>query len=161
MAKKAKREVKDYFFKDHKGKQISLSHLFGRKHELILIHNMGVLCPYCTLWADGFNGVIHHLENRAAFVVVSPDDPKIQDKFRKSRKWQFKMVSSIGSSFSKDMGFERKKDPYPGVSAFIRDKQGKIFRTGKAPFGPGDKFCALWHLFDLLPKKSWEPKHRY
>ena len=35
-----------------------LSDLFGDADDLILIHNMGKGCPYCTLWADGFNGVL-------------------------------------------------------------------------------------------------------
>ena len=39
---------------------------------------MGRGCSYCTLWADGFNGLRHHFEDRAAFVVVSPDTPEQQ-----------------------------------------------------------------------------------
>jgi predicted dithiol-disulfide oxidoreductase (DUF899 family) len=62
---------------------VQLSDLFGEHEDLIVIHNMGVSCPYCTLWADGFNGLIRHLEDRAAFVMVSPDPPDIQKEFAK------------------------------------------------------------------------------
>ena len=61
---------------------VRLSAMFGDKSDLILIHNMGSGCPYCTMWADEFNGVLHHLESRAAFVVVSPDSPETQTKSR-------------------------------------------------------------------------------
>jgi hypothetical protein len=32
-----------------------------------------------------------------------------------------------------------------------------------ASFGPGDDFCTLWHLFDLIPEGSgdWQPKYKY
>ena len=31
--------------------------------RLLMIHNMGEACRYCTLWADGFNGFLPHLED--------------------------------------------------------------------------------------------------
>lgn len=68
---------KDYSLKDWNGRDVKLSRLFGKNNDLILVHNMGRQCPYCTLWADGFNGLVKHLEDRASFVVVSPDPPEI------------------------------------------------------------------------------------
>lgn len=62
-----------------------LSELFGTKDDLIVIHNMGTSCPGCTLWADGFNGIYHHLANRAAFVVCGPDPPDVQRRFAAGR----------------------------------------------------------------------------
>ncbi len=164
MNKKTKKIVKDYFLKDSTNKEVTLSRLFNNKEELILIHNMGTHCRYCTMWADGFNGVLPHLENRAAFVVVSPDDPATQKKFAQRRKWKFTMLSSKGTSFSKDMGFETKEGkPIPGVSVFTKNKEGKILRVAKETFGPGDHYCIVWHFFDLLPKgaNEWEPQYFY
>ena len=69
-------EVVNHSFRAWDGTEPDLSDLFGDHDELIFIHNMGKRCPYCTLWADGFNSLLHHLENRAAFVVASPDDPE-------------------------------------------------------------------------------------
>ena len=55
----------------------------------------GAGCPNCTLWADGFNGILPHIENRAALSMASPaDKPAAQQKFRAARGWQFRMVSS-------------------------------------------------------------------
>ena len=73
-------EIEDYTLASLDG-GVRLSALFGDKDHLFVIHNMGAGCPYCTLWADGFNGIMPHLENRAAFVVCSPDSPEQQRKF--------------------------------------------------------------------------------
>lgn len=156
-------KVKDYSFKTWNRKTVRLSQLFGAKKDLILIHNMGKKCPYCTMWADGFNGVRQHLENRASFAVNSPDPPAVQKKFATGRGWKFRMVSSYGTSFNKDMGFEgEKKDPWPGVSTFYK-KDGKIYRVSLASFGEGDNFCSVWHFFDMLAdgRAGWEAKFKY
>lgn len=117
-------EVRDYILTDSDGRRMALSDLFGEKDDMILIQNMGRSCPYCTMWADGFNGVLDHLEDRAAFVVVSPDAPPVQKQFARSRGWRFRMVSSKGTAFSKDMGFENKQGgPEPGVSVFHKGSQ--------------------------------------
>jgi hypothetical protein len=44
---------------------------------------------------------------------------------------------------------------------FRRDGN-RILRVSDAGFGPGDDFCALWHIFDLLPGGAgdWQPKYR-
>jgi hypothetical protein len=70
------------------------------------------------------------------------------------------MVSDRGGDFTSDMGFKTEKDGYwPGVSAFHKNEDGTIDRTGKAVFGPGDDFCPPWHFFDLLQGGAgdWEP----
>lgn len=157
-------EIEDYTLTEAGGKTVALSSVFGEKDDLILIHNMGRKCPYCTMWADGFNGVLKHLEDRAAFVVVSPDPPKEQEGFARSRGWTFRMLSAHGTSFIKDLGFESKDGGYlPGVSTFHKEKDGTIVRASKARCGPGDDFCSVWHLFDLLYKgrAGWEPKFKY
>ena len=156
--------VKDYMLKDGDGNGVALADLFGDKDDLIIVHNMGIRCPYCTLWADGFNGVYHHLENRAAFVVVSPDDPDVMKGFATGRNWQFRILSNAGGNFTRDMGFESDKgDPWPGLSTFHRDAEGNIHRISRASFGPGDDFCALWHMLDMLKDGAdgWEPRFSY
>ncbi len=159
-----RQEITDYTFKGWDENQVSLSSFFGDKKDLILIHNMGTGCAYCTMWADGFNGILPHLENRAAVAVISPNDPETQKKFAASRGWKFQMYSSQGTSFNKDMGFENDKGgAQPGVSVFRKGKDGKILRVSYAGFGPGDDFCTVWHLFGLLSDgpAGWEPKFKY
>lgn len=157
-------KIRDYVFTARDGSSVSLSDLFGDHHELVVIHNMGEKCPYCTLWADGFNGIVPHLESRAAFIVTSPDDPKTQDALARSRKWTFDMYSVKDSPFAADMGYQNDTGGYlPGVSTFRKAADGSIYRTASASFGPGDDFCSIWHLFDLLSAgpDGWEPKYQY
>jgi predicted dithiol-disulfide oxidoreductase (DUF899 family) len=155
-------EVRDYEFATSLG-TVALSALFGSKTELIVIHNMGASCPYCTLWADGYNGIYDHLSSRAAFVVSSPDHPDVQKKFATGRGWRFPMVSHVNSTFAADMGFRSPSGGWlPGITAFRRDA-GRILRVSDAGCAPGDDFCTLWHLFELLPDGAggWTPKYHY
>jgi predicted dithiol-disulfide oxidoreductase (DUF899 family) len=154
--------VKDYVLAGWGG-PVSLSALFGPKRDLIVIHNMGKGCRYCTLWADGFNGVREHLADRAGFVVCSPDSVEVQKAFAESRGWRFPMVSGHGSTFIEDMGFRGEKSWMPGVSTFHRRDDGGIERVARAAFGPYDPFCGVWHLIALLDEgeKGWAPKYEY
>jgi predicted dithiol-disulfide oxidoreductase (DUF899 family) len=154
-------EVADYDFATTNG-PVRLSELFGDKDYLFVIHNMGAGCPYCTLWADGFNGFAPHIENRAAFVVASPDDPDKQEKFKAARNWRFRMVSYGNGTFAADMGYRGEDGHHPGVSVF-RKRGGKVLRVSDTSFSPGDDFCTIWHFFDLIPEGagSWAPKYKY
>ena len=155
--------IKDYVLKNRQREDVSISSLFDSKDELLIIHNMGKSCKYCTLWADGLNGVAKPLADRVPFVVVSPDSSVVQDHFAESRDWKFPMLSGADSSFIADLGFYKEgKGYYPGVSALIR-KEGQIYRYSYDYFGPGDPYCSVWHFFDLLPKQvdGWQPKYEY
>ena len=73
------------------------------------------------------------------------------------------MVSHNGTTFAVDMGYRSKDDGWlPGVSVFRKERR-RILRVSDTGFNPGDDFCALWHLFDLLPGGAgdWETKFRY
>lgn len=161
------KQIEDYTLQGPNG-DIKLSELFDGRKDLIIIHNMGTDCAYCTLWADGFNGLVPHLEDRAAFVVVSPDSPDVQQAFAAERGWIFRMYSGMNSSFIEDMGFTYEDDDggahwMPGVSTFQQTADGSIYRVGWDFFGPGDEYCSLWHLFDLLANGAdgWEPKFNH
>jgi predicted dithiol-disulfide oxidoreductase (DUF899 family) len=153
--------VADYEFAAPDG-PVRLSALFGDKRDLILIHNMGASCPYCTMWADGFNGIYEHVANRAAFVLCSPDAPEEQRRFAASRGWRFPMVSHQGTSFAADMGYRSERGWRPGVSVFRRDDD-RILRVADTGFHPDDDFCTVWHLLDLLPEgpAGWRPRYSY
>ncbi|MCA1029618.1 DUF899 family protein [Bacillus timonensis] len=145
------RQVENYELVRSSGEKVTLLELFGDQDELIVIHNMGKSCSYCTMWADGFNGVYQHLVGKASFVLSSPDAPEVQEDFAASRKWQFPIVSVQGSSFTRDVGFIQEDSYHPGVSTFRKDEEGKIYLHAQAQLGPGDDYCVTWHLFDLLP----------
>lgn len=158
-----RREVQDYEFLAWGGTTVLLSELFGPHKDLIVVHNMGESCPYCTLWADGFNGIAGHLARRTAFVVASPDDPVMQENFARGRGWTFRMVSVKNSSFTKDLGFEPTPGAYwPGFTTFLKEN-GRIYRISAAKFGPGDDYCATWPMLELLADgvEGWEPHNAY
>jgi predicted dithiol-disulfide oxidoreductase (DUF899 family) len=142
--------VEDYELVNNDG-PVRLSALFGQHEDLIVVHNMGVSCSYCTLWADGYNGIHQHVVSRAGFVVATPDRPSVQKKIAESRGWKFPMVSHEGTTFAADMGYVSAKGGWmPGVSVFRREGEA-ILRVSDTGFSPGDDFCTLWHFFDLLP----------
>jgi len=153
--------VQDYTFR-HAAGTVKLSELFDSKDTLFVIHNMGASCPYCTLWADGFNGAYEHLRSRVSFVVASPDAPEKQRVFAQSRGWRFPMVSIAGTTFAQDMGYWHDNGPMPGVSVF-KWSDGRILRVADTSFSPGDDFCVVWHFLDLIPEGAadWQPKYKY
>lgn len=156
-------KVKNYQFLTPDQQKVSLLDLFQDKEELIVIHNMGKSCPYCTMWADGFNGVYEHLIQKAAFVLSSPDSPEVIKEFATSRGWKFPIVSTRKTSFKQDLGFEKDGTYVPGVSTFRKDREGNIYHHAKARFGPWDDYNIVWDLFDLLPSGSEDfvPKTNY
>jgi len=160
-----KRPIADYELAGPGGSRVHLSEFFGGREDLLLIHNMGARCTYCTLWADGFNGVLDHLQNRAAVALISPDSPDSQAKFATSRGWRFRMVSAEGSTINADLAMvgEDGVSAYPGVSALSRTSDGEISLVAQSYFGPGDDFCSVWPLLDLLDggAKGWEPQYKY
>ena len=154
--------VEDYVFATVNG-PTPLSALFGSQRDLFVIHNMGSSCPYCTLWADGYNGLYPHIQSRAAFVVASPDPPTVQQRFARGRGWRFPMVSHQGTTFAGDMGYRSRAGGWlPGISAFRLERE-RIVRVSDAAESPGDDFCTVWHLLDLLPggAAGWQPKLSY
>lgn len=157
--------VTDYEFLDGAGNPVKLSDLFGDKDEMILYHNMGPKCHYCMLWADGMNGFTPHFEDRAAFVVTMPTPPAEMTAYAESRGWKFKCVSVLGTSVLHDLGFEPVvgEGTWPGFTTLSKNSDGTISRHSSSFFGPGDDFCAVWHMFRHLPKgvNDWEPKRSY
>jgi predicted dithiol-disulfide oxidoreductase (DUF899 family) len=137
---------------------VRLSQLFGDQRYLFVIHNMGRGCEYCTIWADGFNGVLPQLQSRAAFVLVSPDSPADQARFAAARGWRFPLVSHQGTTFAADMGYAPNGKWLPGISVFRKEGE-LIVRVADSEFDVGDEFCVVWPLFDLIPEElgTWSP----
>ena len=160
------RKIEDYTLQTKNG-PAKLSSFFNGKNELILIHNMGKKCIYCTTWADGINGFTGHMMDRSSLLLVSGDDVATQTEFATSRGWKFPMASTKGITLFKDLGFQGEhKDgtagDYPGVSIILKDDKGQLWQKTAGRFGPGDLFCSIWNFFGLLPSQTdWQPKYKY
>lgn len=131
------RPVKDYVFATLDGK-VTLRDLFAGKDRLLAIHNMGQGCRYCTLWADGFNAFLPHLEHVCSVVLLSKDPPETQRAFALSRGWRFRMASHGGGEYIKEQTACPNHDNAPGVVACVLH-EGKPARLNAAGFGPGDR----------------------
>ena len=155
-------EVINYSFSTIEG-EINLLDLFGEKDKLLLIHNMGQGCRYCTLWADGFNGFIPHLESTISVVLVSKDAPQLQRKFANSRDWRFRLASHGGGEYIQEQSVMEGSNNMPGAVVYEREDGKKIYRKNDCVFGPGDIYCSIWSLLGLagLNETNWTPQFTY
>lgn len=162
LQKKAEpQRVSNYRLRDQAG-ETSLLALFGEKDILFAIHNMGSACRYCTLWADGLNGFLPHLEDRFAVVLLSKDEPDAQRRMANDRGWRFRMASHGGGDYIQQQSVLDGQDNYPGVVCYRRDGE-RIFRMNAAMFGPGDDYCSVWSLLGLagFSEQDWTPQYHY
>jgi predicted dithiol-disulfide oxidoreductase (DUF899 family) len=153
-------EVQDYAFRTLEG-ETTLSALFAGRERLLVIHNMGQGCRYCTLWADGIDGVLPHLEEAMAVALVSKDPPEVQRRLAQDRGWRFRMASHGGGKYMTEQSVgEGGNDP--GCVVYERTN-GKIVRRGRARFGPGDLYSPLWHFLALagLGEGDFTPQFHY
>jgi predicted dithiol-disulfide oxidoreductase (DUF899 family) len=149
--------VADYVFMGQTGDPIRLSELFGERETLVMIHNMGSHCPYCTEWADDLNRIVPALSERMAFVVESPDAPRIQAQQSRARAWTFRMVSSQGTFFKADMGFvDADNRPFGGVSVFKRQAE-RLIRVQRDAPTPSDDSSSEDYFIGLLAGEGPEP----
>lgn len=146
--------------------EVRLSELVDSDRPLLLVHFMfgGAQenpCPMCSMWADGYDGVVRHLETRANFAVVVAGDLAVFREWARTRGWQnLRILSSEGTAFKRDLGTETESgQPIPAVSVFTRGSDGtpRHFYTGGAFMAPGqfrgmDLLSPVWNFFDLLPE---------
>jgi len=153
--------IPDYGFQTLEGPR-SLSELFGGRDKLLAIHNMGQGCRYCTLWADGINGFLPHLESELAVVLLSKDPPAVQRGFANARGWRFRLASHGGGDYIREQSTAPGVDNMPGAVLYELDN-GKVLRKNAVTFGPGDLFCSAWNLLALagFSADNWTPQFGY
>lgn len=157
----AGREVPDYVLRSLSG-EVRLSQLFSGRDKLLAVHNMGQGCRYCTLWADGINGFLPHLESAMGVALLSKDPPQAQRRFANSRGWRFQLASHMGGEYAREQTTLEGEDNMPGAVLYtLRD--GRIYRKNSVVFGPGDMYCPAWNFLALagLGADSWTPQFSY
>jgi predicted dithiol-disulfide oxidoreductase (DUF899 family) len=157
---------------------VLLSELFERPGDtLVLMHFMygkrqEKPCPMCTLWADGYDGIVPHLRQRLSFAVLVAGDPAVFGEYARSRGWRnLRIVSAAASDLKLRLGFEEADGSQePGVSVFRRGPDGGLAHTYSvsAIFGPGqfrgmDLLSPFWNFLDLTSEGRGEfsPKRSY
>ncbi|NIP15587.1 MAG: DUF899 domain-containing protein [Pseudomonadales bacterium] len=154
-------EVPNYTFATLNG-EASLLDLFGSQDRLLAIHNMGQGCRYCTLWADGLNSFLPHLESAMSVVLLSRDPPDTQRRFANSRAWQYRLASHGGGEYISEQTVLEGQTNMPG--AVVYERSGSTIRRKNACiFGPGDLYCSIWNFLALagLDESNWTPQYRY
>jgi predicted dithiol-disulfide oxidoreductase (DUF899 family) len=169
------RVEKKYVFETESGSQ-SLGDLFEGRQQLVVYHFMfapewDTGCKSCSFWADNFNGIVAHLNQRdVSFVAISRASWNKLHAFARRMGWSFKWASAGSNDFNFDYqvsftaqqiegeveyNYGKRKFPAtdaPGVSVFVRDEQGNIFHTYSS-FGRGiDMLNTAYHYLDLVPK---------
>src|SRR5262249_54880157 len=98
---------KDYRFETDGG-TASLEDLFRGRSQLLVYHMMfgpeyAAACPSCSAIADGFNGIVVHLENHdVKFWAVSCAPLAKLQAFKQRMGWTFPWACSCGGDFNFD-----------------------------------------------------------
>jgi predicted dithiol-disulfide oxidoreductase (DUF899 family) len=157
-----------------------LSDLVGVERPLVLYNLMsGPMpdgCPMCSMWIDGLQGVLPHLQQRMTFAVVCNAPLDQLRAWGRQRGWKrLRLLSSVRTSFVKDMQLGEPGDTFPGLISFVSDADGTLrhWMSSYAESGlqnPPDQngrmidlYCPTWHLLDLLPRgrQDWFPANDY
>jgi predicted dithiol-disulfide oxidoreductase (DUF899 family) len=184
---------KPYQFETNQGSR-DLTELFGGRSQLLVYHfmlgpNTPEGCPGCTLFADGFDGAIIHLEHHdVTFLAASRAPLETLNAYKRRMGWGFPWVSSQGSDFNRDFSAFNEKDRANGtgfnfgtpkraalnvieddelmaLSAFALE-DGVVYHTYTCYDRSTDGLHLVWQLLDRAPKgrdegawKSWPRKH--
>jgi predicted dithiol-disulfide oxidoreductase (DUF899 family) len=98
---------KTYRFETDAGKAL-LADLFRGRSQLLVYHFMfgpdyTAGCPSCSAIADGFNGIVVHLENHdVAFTAVSRAPLAQLQAYKARMGWLFPWASSLDGDFNFD-----------------------------------------------------------
>ncbi len=167
---------KDYVFDTLDGPR-SLAGLFEGRSQLVVQHFMFAPgwkegCPSCSFMADHTDGMNLHLANHDVTMIAVSRAPLADiERYRKRMGWTFGWVSSFGSDFNYDFrvsftpeevatghidynfgGWNMTGEEWPGVSAFIKNEAGEVFRT-YSTYGRGvEVMMGTYAMLDLTPK---------
>ncbi len=180
-----KKVNKEYVFEGPNGKQ-TLRELFDGRSQLIVYHFMfdpswEAACLHCSFWADNFNGIIVHLNQRdVTMIAVSRAPYSKLAAYEKRMGWDFKWVSSYDTDFNFDYQvsftpeeLDRKETFYnynlqdthsserEGVSVFYKDPADHMYHTYSAYARGIDMLNVAYHYLDLVPKGRDEAGHEF
>ena len=165
---------KTYRFDGPEGANLALGDLFGGRRQLIVYHFMfgpdwEKPCKSCSFWADGYNGVTAHLAERDTRLVAVSRAPLAKlEATAKRMGWTFPWYSSGDGDFNYDFHVsfhpeqvadgtirynfaptQTKMSDLPGVSAFITEPDGTIYRTYSAYARGLDMLNPAYQLLDI------------
>jgi predicted dithiol-disulfide oxidoreductase (DUF899 family) len=122
---------KEYRF-DTDGGDATLADLFRGRSQLLVYHFMfgpdySAGCPSCSSIADGFNGIVVHLEHHdVAFATLSRAPLAKLQTYKRRMGWTFPWASSLGSDFNLDfnISFSEEQQREGGIEYNYRREAG-------------------------------------
>jgi predicted dithiol-disulfide oxidoreductase (DUF899 family) len=164
---------KDYLFDGPEGENLTLGDLFGGRRQLIVYHFMfgpdwEKPCKSCSFWADGYNGVTSHLAQRDTRLIAVSRAPFAKLEATAGRMgWTFPWYSSGEGDFNYDFHVsfrpeeggstsrynfaptQTKMTDLPGISSFIKEPDGAIYRTYSTYARGLDMLNPAYQLLDI------------
>ncbi len=167
---------KDYVFDGPRGER-TLAQLFDGRSQLVVYHFMfgptwDAGCPHCSFWADNFDEVIVHLNQRDVTMIAVSRAPYAKlAAYEQRMGWTFDWVSSLGTDFNFDFQVSFTEDALnakeavynfatqapdiserEGLSVFYKDPAGRVFHTYSTYARGIDMINTAYNLLDLVPK---------
>ena len=164
---------------DEPVRSVRLSELFTAPDRALVVQHVmyGKLqstpCPMCTMWVDGLNAAVRHVQQNADYVVAAAADPPALRAHARARGWDSVRLLSCGdNSFQYDFGAEDEAGSQDSsISVFTLDPGGspRHFYTchpqmSDDVFERGiDLLSPVWHLLDLTPtgRGEWYAELEY
>ena len=143
---------------------------------LVVYHFMfgakqGAPCPMCSMWADGWNAVAHHLGRRVDFALVTQGTVDENSALASDRGWEnLRWLSASESSFKTDFGsMDADGNQSPFMTVFERDGDDlRLSWSGAAQYDAEhyrgvDLLSPVWHMLDLTRqgRGDWFPALEY
>jgi len=172
--------VEDYVFEQvaapggaDDGGLIRLTELFSAPDRTVVLYHFmigkaqGDACPMCTMWADGWAGVVGQLAERVDFALVSGGPVSELATLADARGWDdLRLLGAGNSTFKVDIGGEDEQGHQaPFISVYRLDgRQPRLRYSGGAHISADhwrgvDLLSPVWHLLDLTPegRGDWIP----
>ncbi|WP_028060702.1 DUF899 domain-containing protein [Candidatus Solirubrobacter pratensis] len=162
----------------------TLAELFDGRSQLLVYHFMlgpewSAGCPACSFWADGFDGVTVHLNQRdVTMVCVSRAPLTAIEAYKRRMGWRLDWVSSLDSDFNADFGVSFPPgaggahnftqpphgEEHAGLSAFVAEDDA-IYHAYSCYARGLDAFNVGYQLLDRAPRGRGEdgvqPSHAW
>lgn len=168
--------VDDYVFDSDDG-EVRLRGLFSSPDRpLVIYHFMfggsqASPCPMCSMWADGWNAVAHHLRQNIDLALVTNATAEENTRLAEDRGWtDLRWLSAAGSTFKADFGSaDEEGNQWPFITVFeLIDGTPRLSYSGGAHIEGDhwrgvDLLSPVWHFLDLTRhgRGDWMPSLRY
>jgi predicted dithiol-disulfide oxidoreductase (DUF899 family) len=157
------RVEKDYRFVGPDG-EVGLLDLFAGRRQLVVYRfffEPGVGdwphsgCPGCSFFTDHVPNLAHVNARDTTFVLASPADQDKIAALKGRMDWHAPWYTMVGDDFGADFGVSE----WFGINVFLRDDDGRVYRTYFVTARGAEPFTPTWAILDVTPfgrQEEWE-----